>query len=126
MKAYEYIKKWKEDYYDYRRTLGKYNVSVSTMANMQTEIDEGKYKVTCLTEMFHRTPGGNWQKKPYESKETEIDAEFYMNVITSIPMFNDRVSYSYTKYGYIPTTLSCISWGTGETKAKRTFTFTTV
>ena len=123
MKAYEYVKELVKEYKMYSKTLDKYGVSIGSMASMQEEIDNGKYRVTVTTEYFNRTPSGRWQSKPYESKTEEIDAKYYMNCITSIPIFKDRVSKEYTKYGYIPTVLSCVSWGTGDKKAKRTFKF---
>ena len=93
------------------------------MASMQAEIDKGKYKLTVTSEEYHRTPSGRWQSKPYETETYDIGVEYYLNVITSIPIFKDRVSKGYTKYGYIPTELSCVSWGTGDTKARRVFKF---
>ena len=123
MNGYEYTKKWNNEYKDYYKVLAKYGVYISEMANMQEAIDNGKYKITLTSEKYHRTPSGRWQSKPYESETIEINAEYYMNTISSIPIFKDRVRSSYTQYGYIPTELSCVSWGTGETKAKRTFRF---
>lgn len=123
MTAYEYTMKWAEEYKMYSKTLKKYGVNIAQMAMMQEEIDNGKYRVVVTSERFHKTPSGNWQSKPYESETKEIDAKIYLNIITSIPMFDDKVTLGYTKYGRIPVGLSCISWGTGDTKAKRTFKF---
>ena len=123
MTGYEYASKWNKEYKDYNKVFSKYGISIGAMANMQEAIDEGKYRLTVTHEKYHRTPGGRWQKKPYESKTEVIGAEFYMNIITAIPLFKDRVSMEYTKYGRIPTELSCVSWGTGETKARRIFKF---
>lgn len=123
MNGHEYVTKWNEEYKSYIKILAKYNVYLGEMANMQAAIDRGEFKLTIVNERYHRTPSGRWQSKPYETQTQEIDAEFYMNTITSIPLFKDRVVKTYTQYGYIPTELSCVSWGTADTKAKRTFKF---
>ena len=126
MTRYEYANKWMEEYKEYNKVFEKYGVSIPEMANMQAEIEEGKYRVVVTSEKFHRTASGRWQSKPFETETKEIDARNYINIISAIPLFKDRVKKAYTKYGYLPIELTCISWGTAETKARRTFKFETI
>ncbi len=119
----EYARKWNEEYKQYNKVFSKYGLHIPEMANMQTEIDKGRYKIIIITEKYHRTATGRWQTKPYETETKEINVDHYMNVIAAIPLFKDRVVKSYTSYGYIPVELTCISWGTMDTKIKRIFKF---
>lgn len=123
MSVIENVAKWNAEYKVYKHTFKKYGISIPAMADMQNEIENGLYNLSVTTEYFDKTDGGYWRAKPYKRNEEEIDAVWYMNCITAIPMFNDRVTYVKTKFGKLPHTLTAISWGTGDTKVRRTFHF---
>lgn len=126
MNKYEYSLNLNKKFSKYLGILSKYGVSIPSMANMQESIDNGKYKIIVIEEKFEKTPSGRWRNKPYSKNEEEIDVEYYLNVISSIPTFRDNVEYKDTKYGRIPYKLSCTSWGDGSVKSCRTFHFKTL
>lgn len=123
MKAYEYVEKYNYEYREFKEEFAKYGISIVEMAAMQEAIDNGKCRLVCTREMFHKTAGGNWQKKPFETSTEEFNAKNYMNMITSIGLFNDRVTKSDTEYGCIPVKLSRTSLEKASIKIKRTFKF---
>lgn len=126
MKKYEYEVELNKIFRKYITILSKYGVSIPQMANMQNAIDNGKYKITVIEEKFEKTKSGKWSSNPYKTNTEEIDVEYYLNVISSIPMFKDKVKYKCTKYGKIPYKLTCTSWGDGTVKSIRTFRFETI
>lgn len=70
----------------------------------------GKWLVLRTHEVYHRTESGkSWRKKPY-SVDTEIFTDLnYDWFIQSIPFFNSRAYWNYTKAGYIPTRITTTS-----------------
>lgn len=121
--AKERRSKMKETFEQYGSTLREYGVYMTDMSQLQADVENGITEIILEKEMFKRLPSGRFPVKPYERSTETVSAEFYLNAISSIPFFKDRVKRSYTLYGHIPTELSCISWGTGDTKATRKFKF---
>jgi hypothetical protein len=129
MKLYETLtageistKLW-NDYKKYNKTLAKYGVNTSEMASLQDDINKGLASITVTVSYYGRTPSGRWSSKPYKTETLDYAVDQYLNTITSIPMFKDRVTREYLKWGYIPTRLTCVSWGDASTKVVREFTF---
>ena len=104
----------------YGKVFRKYGVTMSNMGLLKSHIDEGKTHLIVTETMYEKTSNG-WT--PTETIEKEFHVDNYLNVISSIPIFKDRVTYGNTMYGRIPMKLSCISWGTGNLKAVREFKF---
>lgn len=109
------------EYREYFKTLDKYNCNTAELAKLQYEIETGAKKLVCIEKSYYRTNSGRFSSVPYESKEKEINVRFYLNIISSIPIFKDRVKKAYTKYGYIPVMLTCFCWGDRGEKKVREF-----
>lgn len=95
----------------YAKVLNKYGCNTSELAQLQFDIENGKKELICTIKYYKRLPSGRFSTKAYEEKEKKINVNFYLNTITSIPMFGDTTKKYYTSYGYIPMLLTCFSWG---------------
>ena len=126
MTLYEISDSLHREYKEYYKTLAKYGVYVSYIASLQADILNGKKKLVCTTKSYRRTASGRFSSVPYESESKEIQARNYLNIISSIPMFGDRVKKQYTAYGYIPMTLTCFRWGDAAIKKVREFEIITL
>jgi len=87
-------------------------VNTSELNNCVIMVTVSKYK---------RNPSGGFSAKPLEQNSKFVEVDYYQRIVDSIPMFNDRLVYSYTPAGYIPTKFSCYSWGDGSYKSVREF-----
>ena len=100
----------------YLKTLEKYNVW-TTIANIDL-------KVTCVSEKYRKDGRKTFPTTPTEAEVIDHwTTEQYLNCITSIPFFRDRVEKGYTPYGYVPIKLTSYS-PDGNEKWVRRFTFT--
>jgi hypothetical protein len=120
MEIYDVLK---DQYKDYNKTFAKYGIRLTEIASLQDDINKGLVSLTVTIKYYRRTSSGRWSSKPYKTETLDYAVDQYLNTITSIPMFKDRVTREYLKWGYIPTRLSCVSWGDASTKAVREFTF---
>ena len=98
----------------YRRTLEKHN-AWSTIANVDV-------RVFCFTERYYKNGRKNFPKKPSETERFDWGPREYLNCITAIPFFKDRVEMGYTQYGFIPVKLTHYSFD-GNLKWVRRFAF---
>ena len=105
----------------YNKAMAKRNVYGSTLDSMNYDINNGKIQIVMTEKRFEKAGRKNFPKKPTEERTEEISARSYACYISSIGFFGDRVGMNYTRYGYIPTRLTSVSWGTGETKVVREF-----
>lgn len=106
-------------------------IIANTMSYNYSEFDfSGGYKcrIERVKKIYDTTPGGNFRKKPYETKTEFVDCDFYLNFVRSCDFFNGlfggtcRASWNYTAAGYIPTRITTINPGRTE-KHVDTFTF---
>lgn len=98
-------------------------------ANINVESIDRLCIVSVVTERYECMESGkNWQSKPYQREEKEVDGQFYHNSVAAIPVFRslggkERVTMGYTFAGYIPVELTSVS-PDGAEKVVRRFTFT--
>lgn len=70
----------------------------------------GKWLVLRMHEIYHRTESGKyWRKKPHKIDKEIFRNQNYERFIQSIPFFNSRAYWNYTKAGYIPTRITTVS-----------------
>ena len=92
MNKYEYGVELNKKFGKYSNIFSKYGVTLANMASMQNSIDSSKYKITVIEEKY-RNISGRWELLPEETNMEEVDVEYYLNVISSIPMFKTTVQY---------------------------------
>lgn len=118
MKAFDYNAWFNEAHpafqKSYRKTLDKYNVSRSFYYTDQ--------KVFLKVERFRKDGRKNFPSKPCETEYFDWGTREYLNAVTAIPFFKDRVTMGYTAWGYIPVMMTCYS-PDGNEKIRRTFHF---
>lgn len=95
MKTYEEIKHF---YEEYKHSFDKCNLTPSILFDLQ---DHGKITVTVTTK--------DKNYKVVSEEKENISFNYFINTISGISFFNDRVTKGYTKFGYIVTELRCCS-----------------
>lgn len=110
-----------EQYKQYAKTFSKYNIRIESIIGFC----ESGGTITQTHELYHKTTGGYWSKKPVESDTTEITAEQFLNHMTWIGAWlGVKVTgKSYTYCGYIPTRVTSVR-PDGAVKSVVTFKFT--
>lgn len=94
-------------------------IDVDAMRNAEITLTESRYNRTAS--------GKNWKNVPYETRKLTISAQFYYNCVDAMPFFRnlggtERATKSYTRYGYIPVTLTSVS-PDRQSKTVREFQF---
>ena len=112
-----------EEFAQYNKEMAKRNVYGSTLDSMARDVENGSIVIEMTEKRYKKNGRKNFPAKPTEEHTEVIGARNYACYISSIGFFGDRVGMSYTKYGRIPTTITSISWGTGDTKVVREFYF---
>lgn len=70
----------------------------------------GEWLVLRTQEVYHRTASGkSWRNKPYKIYNEVFRNQNYEWFIQSIPFFNSRAKWNYTKAGYVPTRVTTVS-----------------
>lgn len=118
------MKNLAREFEKYTKLMKKYGVSISEMEKLQKDIDKGKVVLTCTHERYSKDENGKWRREPDRSRTETATAMNYCYVITSIPVFKDKVTRKQTRYGNIPMMFECVSWGDGSEKSKRVFKIT--
>lgn len=85
----------------YTKLFDKYNLRSSLIYHNVLVLE--------CKETFEKLGRKNFPKKATKTEYQLLSMEYYLNGITGILFFHDRVSSYYTKYGYIPCTMSCVS-----------------
>lgn len=70
----------------------------------------GAWLVLRTHELYHRTGSGkSWRKNPHKIDKEVFKNQNYEWFIQSIPFFNSRAYWNYTKAGYVPTRVTTVS-----------------
>lgn len=98
----EYLKDTSANYRNtYKKLFSKYNLT-ENLVYSDVLIIETK-------ETYEKLGRKSFPNKPTLTEYSAIGLEHYLNGITGILFFHDMVKSSYTKWGFIPYRMACIS-----------------
>ena len=93
----------RNEYVNYKKELVKMNVWD------EIECLDEFYTITLTQETYEKQGRKCFPRKATETEVSEITTRNYLNYLTSIGFFGDRVEKSYTYIGLVPTKLTCTS-----------------
>jgi hypothetical protein len=110
---------WKKEAGDYAaeysKLFSKYGIDPYTMEGYKVVVIEKK-------ETFEKLGRKCYPKKATKEELTVLPLGNYLNTVTGVMFFHDRVERSYTRFGYIPYSMTCHN-PDHTTKIRRTFDY---
>lgn len=116
----------KKSYYELMDYVKKYETSFK-----RANIDASKlydlqelYNIEVKTEVYFKDGRKNFPKKPSKVEDYQvISLDYFMNFISGIGCFNDRIEKGYTQVGYLMKKSSCKNPYDNNTKIIRYFRY---
>lgn len=100
---------------EYSKLFAKYGIDPCTMEYHEVVVIEKK-------ETFEKLGRKCYPKKATKEEYTVLPLGNYLNTITGVMFFHDRVERSYTRFGYIPYSMTCHN-SDNTKKIRRTFDY---
>lgn len=118
MELFTNYREWKKEAGEYatkyEKLFSKYEIDPYTMENRVVVIEK--------KEIFEKLGRKCYPKKATVTEYSVLPLGNYLNTVTGVLFFHDRVERSYTKYGYIPYTMTCHKPDNTK-KIRRTFKY---
>lgn len=119
MELFTNYMEWKKEAGDYAakysKLFSKYGIDPYTMEGHKVVVIEKK-------ETFEKLGRKCYPKKATETEYSVLPLGNYLNTVTGVLFFHDRVERSYTRFGYIPYSMTCHNPDQTK-KIRRTFDY---
>ena len=117
MELFTNLRNWMHDAGDYAETYAKLFSKYGIYPYMMQ-----KCVVIEKKETFEKLGRKCYPKKATETEYNVLPLGNYLNTVTGVLFFHDRVERSYTRFGYIPYSMTCHN-PDNTTKIRRTFQY---